>query len=68
MADDRPQYVIKRVEKSHDEEPPVVYFVIGFYADGVRPLWECDDWFETEQEARASIIGRGGEVLKVLRG
>ena len=65
MAD---RYLIKRMEEPlpDSDGPPLVYFEVGLYIDGVRPHWNKDKWFETEQQARVWIIEQGGEIAGMM--
>ena len=66
LTGNKPQYLIKRRESPLPEGDglPAVYHEVWLCDDGVPPHRNCDEWFETEQKARAWIIGRGGEVLE----
>lgn len=68
MTGDKPKYLIKRRElPPHDgDESPPVHYEVWLCDDGVPSHRNCDEGFETEQKARAWIIGCGGEVAGVI--
>lgn len=65
MAD---RYLIKHMEKPlpNGDGPHLVYFEVGLYVDGVRPHWNKDERFETEQQARVWIGEQGGEIVGMM--